>query len=123
MTRHVFAVVGGYLLWSVLWLGYNAVLKSTAMLPADATQPVRSMSAVLALLVGSVVISLVVGWAAAAINGSAAGPTILALAVLLLATGIFFEAQNWALLPVWYHLVFLALIVPAVLLGARFCGA
>ena len=35
------------------------------------------------------------------------------LTVLQLGIGIFAEVSYWELMPVWYHLVFLALLVPA----------
>ncbi len=119
MAKRLFAIIGGYVLWSVLWLAYNLVLQKVGFLPADTAQPVSGLSAPLSLILGSVVISIITGWVAAAINGSGRGGAILLLALLLLCTGIFFEAQNWRLLPVWYHLIFLALIVPGVVLGAR----
>jgi len=39
------------------------------------------------------------------------------LGVLQLAIGISFEVSYWAMLPVWYHLVFLALLLPGNVLG------
>jgi hypothetical protein len=41
------------------------------------------------------------------------------LAVIQLALGILFETSAWDLTPIWYHLVFLALIVPATVYGGR----
>ena len=41
------------------------------------------------------------------------------VAGLQLALGLFFEVTGWALLPVWYHIVFLVLIVPAVVWGGE----
>jgi hypothetical protein len=38
---------------------------------------------------------------------------------VLLLMGIGFEVSAWQLTPVWYHLVFLVLLVPAVLYGGR----
>lgn len=122
MAKHLFAVVGGFVLWSVLWLIYNTVLRKLAFLPSDTTMRVESVSPLFILLVGSIAISIIAGWVAAAIEGRGTGSPIIVLAVLLFATGIFFETQNWRLLPVWYHLVFLALVVPAVMLGARLRG-
>ena len=44
------------------------------------------------------------------------------LAVLLVATGVGVQASVWTLMPVWYHLAFLGLLVPGCLLGARLKG-
>ena len=37
--------------------------------------------------------------------------------ILLLATGIAVQLQYWSLLPIWYHLVFLVLLVPSTVAG------
>ena len=50
----------------------------------------------------------------AAIGGPALG-----LCAVLVILGIGAETMSWGLLPVWYHLVFILLLVPATLLGAR----
>ncbi len=36
--------------------------------------------------------------------------------------GMSVQAAVWNLMPVWYHLVFLGLLVPGCLLGARLKG-
>jgi len=40
-----------------------------------------------------------------------------ALGIVQLAIGISFEVSYWDLLPVWYHLVFLLLLIPGNVLG------
>ena len=37
----------------------------------------------------------------------------------MLAVGIGVQAGSWNLMPVWYHLTFLALLVPGALIGAK----
>ena len=44
-------------------------------------------------------------------------------AVLLLITGIFVQMSIWALMPAWYHLTFLALLIPVTLVGGKFGGS
>ena len=41
------------------------------------------------------------------------------LAFVQLAIGIAVEASYWELMPVWYHLLFLALLIPATVYGGR----
>jgi hypothetical protein len=43
--------------------------------------------------------------------------TVWVFAVIQLVVGIGFEVSYWAMTPVWYHLVFLALLVPATVWG------
>lgn len=42
--------------------------------------------------------------------------------MLQLTLGIVFEVSYWHLMPVWYHLVFLALVGPATLYGGVLRG-
>jgi hypothetical protein len=53
------------------------------------------------------------------IAGKDAIPVVWVLAVLQLILGIIAETSAWGLTPVWYHLVFLALVVPATVYGGR----
>ena len=110
----------GFVLWSAVWLGYNAALQAMGMLPADQTQPIRAAPALLALLVGSVSASLLAGYVAAATAKLAAKAAAIALGLLLVATGAFVQAQYWDLMPLWYHLSFLALLLPTCILGGKF---
>jgi hypothetical protein len=43
----------------------------------------------------------------------------LALGVLLLLFGAMVEAMAWSYLPLWYHLLFLALLIPMAVLGGK----
>ena len=42
-----------------------------------------------------------------------------ALGLALLAVGIAVQAGYWDVLPIWYHLIFLALLLPMAALGGR----
>jgi O-antigen/teichoic acid export membrane protein len=58
--------------------------------------------------------------------GQAFGLLILtngALAAIQLAIGVAVQASFWDKMPVWYHLSFLALLAPGILLGARLARA
>ena len=117
MIRNILAVIAGSAAWTVLWLGFIAVLKSASLLPADATRRVEAAPSLMLLLAGSVVFSIIAGYFAAAITTSGTYTPVLVLCALQLALGIFFQAQSWKLMPIWYHLPFLLLLVPATLLG------
>jgi hypothetical protein len=41
------------------------------------------------------------------------------LGLILLGVGMFVQAQYWYLMPLWYHLAFLLLLVPACMIGSR----
>ncbi len=117
MIRNILAVIAGNLAWTALWLGYNALLKSGGQLPTDATSRIENASALSLLLVGSVVFSVTAGFLTAAISTRQSYWPVLALCVIQLAMGIFFQVQSWKLMPIAYHLPFLLLLVPATLAG------
>jgi len=117
--RQALAVIAGYVLWSILWLGLNQSLLMLGILTPSSTEPLTSAKPLLLLLVGSVLWSLASGYVTARIAGSAWAPCAITLGVLLLLTGVFVEIQVWYRVPLWYHLSFLVLLVPMTLLGAR----
>ena len=120
MFRTVGAIIAGNFIWTALWLALNALLRRQGLLPEDPTQPARHAPGLLALLVGSVVLSAAVGWITTAIAGGKSYAAAMILALIHLGLGIFFQAQAWQLMPLWYHVPFLVLILPATLLGAWF---
>lgn len=117
MLRAIAAVVAGFVLWSVLWLAVGVGIR--AVWP-DAIAEDNSVSDTTVLLVhvaGSIVCSLASGALAALIARRRAWQAVAWLAGILLAVGLMVEIAGWSLLPVWYHIVFLALLVPATLVG------
>jgi hypothetical protein len=119
MFRSIIAVIISYVLWSVLWVAYNPLLKALGVLPTGDTTPITDAIPLAALLLGSFVFSLVAGYVVAVLKKSVSIIPVAALGVLLLATGIFVELQYWQLMPVWYHLLFLAALIPLCFFGSR----
>lgn len=112
----ILAVVAGFAAWSALWLGGSPqVLKLfPGALQKDGS--VRHTGALLTMLVFAAVVSLVAGYVVTLVSAGTNLPLI--LGVILLLVGIMVQRQYWKLMPVWYHLLFLALLVPATLFGA-----
>lgn len=118
MVRAIVSVIVGYALWTAGWLAGNALLFPAATAAAGRGERVDGVGVLLGLLALSVGCSLAAGAAAGALARRTR--PVLVLAVLLLLTGVGVQASVWARMPVWYHLPFLALLVPATLLGSRF---
>lgn len=120
--RNVLAVVAGVVLWSVLWVSgaqVAAMMYPELLVPGE---PVAHTGVLLGYIVFSVVLSVLAGYATATLaSGNRMRPVAIVAGVLLV-MGIGFEASAWQLTPVWYHLVFLLLLVPAVLYGGRLRG-
>lgn len=120
MGRLVLAVVVGFVIWSAVWFAAGQVIMST--MPDyfhPETQATSSSGILLLFLLVSVVTSLVAGWATALLARSAANRAASILAGILLAVGLTVEITGWSLAPAWYHIVFLVLLVPVTLAGAR----
>ena len=121
MIRALFAVVLGYLAWSVLWLVGNAFLFGDVTEELQAGEPFTDTGPLAGALVLSVLCSVLAGFTAARVARRRAGGAVWTTALLLLATGIAVQLGSWSLLPLWYHLVFLVLLVP-VTVGAGRAG-
>lgn len=122
MLRNILSVVLGYSLWTGIWLGANALLFGAAAERLEAEQGLHEIGTLLGILGLSVVCSLCAGFATAKVS---AGKTkaVAIMALLLLVTGIMVQSTVWDLLPLWYHLGFLLLLVPMSHLGGRIASA
>lgn len=130
MLRIILGVVAGFIVWSIVWVGLDALL--AAISPGwfgknltDFQNAVEQNAAFMTpasvcayLIFQSVLCSLLAGYTAAAIAKENRKST-LALGVLLLLTGILVQAYHWNYMPVWYHILFLLLLIPATVLGGR----
>ncbi|MHC4380460.1 MAG: hypothetical protein ACYSU1_05155 [Planctomycetota bacterium] len=121
MKRKLLAVVLGYLIWTGLWLGGNALLFADLADQVEAGAVLTDVGPLVGVLGLSVVCSLVAGGLVGKL-ASCAGKTPTVLGILLLATGLFVQWGVWDLMPLWYHLVFLVLLLPMVRIGAVLTG-
>lgn len=119
MGRSVLAVLAGAVVWAVLWLAGTSGL--AALFPAHTApdEPVTHVGIMLFLIAFSVALSVLAGWTTGRVSTVRPVRDATILAVLQLALGIGFQTSAWSLFPLWYHLVFLALIVPATVYGGR----
>ena len=115
--RMIIAVLAGAALWAVLWIGGTQAAAAAFPNLLAAEQPVTHTGTLLGLIVYSVLLSVLAGYVTAAVAVGNRMRGVWILAVLQLALGLFVETSSWNLAPVWYHLVFLALIVPATAYG------
>lgn len=119
MVRLIIAVVVGFIFWTVLFLGNNALISTAFPQFFNRDGSTDSNGMLVLILVLSVVFSLLSGWVAGRIAQVRAMGAGIVLGLLLLAVGIFVQMQYWHLMPLWYHLSFLILLLPATVMGAR----
>ncbi len=130
MIRIILGVIAGFIAWSIIWLGSDQVLISSspnwygshqyafqaAMVNQTSFTPDSTI--LLLHLVRAAIISIMAGFLAALIaRENRRAPLI--LGVLLLLFGIGVQAVAWSYLPIWYHLVFLAMLIPFTVIGGR----
>jgi hypothetical protein len=116
MGRTVLAVAAGFVLWTVLWLATNTILQnSLPQLYAPAGG--ATVGLLMLLLALSALYTISSAYLTAAIAPQEPERHALYLGGALLLVGIFVQAQNWYLAPLWYHLLFLGLLVPVAMLG------
>lgn len=117
MVRNVLSVMIGYAVWTVIFLGGVAFVRTRFPEVYDAAGITTDSTALMLNLCFSVFASTVAGWLAARTARSTKMTCGWILAGCLLATGISVQFTAGIELPVWYNLAFLYLLVPVTLLG------
>ena len=129
MLRIVLGVIGGFIGWVIVWFvsekGLSAIwpafgvhqkafeeaIKSGGQFTADTTMLLAH------IVVGSIV-SVMAGALAAMIAGENSRAPLFA-GILLLLMGIAKAVMSWQYVPIWYHVVFTAMLLPLAIVGGR----
>jgi hypothetical protein len=130
MVRIVLGVIAGFLSWMIVWVGsekvlsaiwpegfgvhqraFEAAIKDGGQFTADTTLLVTHV------VLGSVV-SLMSGFLAALIAAENTRAPLI-LGILLLAMGLLKMVMSWPYVPLWYHVIFTALLLPMAIIGGR----
>ena len=109
-------------LWSVLWIATNAALAALFPDIIVPEQYVGHLGILLTFLTASVTYSVAAGYLTGMIAARHHVKHGLALGIVQVAVGITMQTMFWDLLPVWYHLTFLALLIPGNVAGAAIRG-
>ena len=129
MLRIVLGVIAGFVAWSILWVGSDQLMIQSigwygehqnafqrAMFNKEAFSP--DTTVLIMNIIRSIIVSLIAGYVAALVANEARRTTI-ALGVFLLLFGIMVEGIAWNYLPLWYHFIFLFLLIPVTMAGGR----
>ncbi len=119
MLRSILSVVAGFVLWTVLWLGTNSIITLATPDSFNEDGSTDSAGILLLILVLSVIYSVASGYVTALVARQDGERHALYLGILLLAVGLMVQISVWALMPLWYHLPFLLLLIPAAMYGGR----
>lgn len=129
MVRIVLGVIAGFFAWMLAWVGSEKIL--SAIWPEFGTHqrafqaaienggPFTADTGVLLthIVLGSIV-SVMSGFLAALIAGKNQRAPVF-LGFLLLAVGVLKAVMSWPYVPIWYHLVFTALLLPMAIMGGK----
>ncbi len=129
MLRIVLGVILGFFAWMIVWFGSEKIL--SAVWPAFGVHQAEFQSAienggqftadstvlVVHIVLGSIV-SVIAGFLAALIAGENKRAPM-ALGFLLLAMGLLKLIMSWPYVPIWYHVIFTAMLLPMAILGGK----
>jgi len=129
MVRIVLGVITGFLSWVLVWVGsekivsaiwpafgahqrsFEEVVKNGGQFTADTTMLLTH------IVLGSI-ISLMSGFLAALIAGENRRAPLV-LGVLLLALSLVKVIMSWPYVPIWYHVIFAAILLPMAIMGGK----
>ena len=119
MVRSIFAVLTPSFVWGALWVATGSALTWAMPDRFDPGGAVRDPLVLVTLLLASSALSVMAGWLCATIAKEAVMKHVVVLAALQLGIGIMVQSGVGELMPLWYHVTFLGLVVPMHLLGGR----
>ena len=130
MVRIVMGVIAGFFAWALAWFGGEKIL--SAIWPEGFGAHQRAFEAAVTnggqftadttlllihIVLGSIV-SVMSGFLAALVAGENKRAPV-ALGFLLLAFGLLKAVMSWPYVPIWYHVIFTALLIPMTITGGR----
>ena len=119
MWRSILAVIAGSITWMVTALGTDAVVMSLFPHWYNNGGRVESVPVLLFAASYSLLFSVLGGYVTALIARRSEVKHAFILGVLQLLMGIMATIKFWDTAPAWYHVTFLALLIPANLLGGQ----
>ena len=129
MVRIILGVIVGFIAWLIVWVGVEKVL--SAIWPAFGTHQAAFQAAITdggqftadsTMLLTDVVLGSIVSVVSGALAALIAGENSRAplfVGILLLALGLLKAVMSWPYVPIWYHILFTAILLPMALLGGR----
>ncbi len=129
MLRIILGVIGGFIGWLIVWVASEKII--SAIWPEFGTHQQAFEDAIknggpftaetpmlLTHIVMGSIVSVMAGALAALIAGENARAPLFA-GILLLAMGIMKAVMSWQYVPIWYHVVFTAILLPLTIGGGR----
>jgi hypothetical protein len=134
MLRIVLGVIAGLIAWIISWFGsekiisaiwpegfgvhqraFEEAVKNGGQYTADTTM------LLVHIVMGSIV-SVLAGSLAALIAGENTRAPLI-VGCLLLALGLLKAVMSWPYVPIWYHVIFTAILLPLAIIGGKLITA
>jgi uncharacterized membrane protein (DUF485 family) len=134
MLRIVLGVIAGFFAWGTVWVGSERVLSAIfpegygvhqAAFQAAVENGGRftvDTTLLLVHIVQGLVVSVMAGFLAALIAGENKRAPLI-LGILLVAFGLVIVVLSWPYVPIWYHVIFTALLMPMTIIGGKLRSA
>lgn len=129
MLRIVLGVIAGFIGWIIVWVGTEKAL--SAIWPAFGVHQKAFEGAIknggsftpettmlLTHVIAGSIIAVMSGSLAAMIAGEPSRAPLV-VGCLLLALGIAKAVMSWQHVPIWYHILFTAILLPMAILGGK----
>jgi hypothetical protein len=129
MLRIVLGVIVGFISWLVIWVASEKVL--SAIWPAFGVHQkafeeaiknggpfTADTSALLTHIVLGSIVSVIAGSLAALVAGENTRAPFIA-GCLLLAMALLKAVMSWQYVPLWYHVIFTAVLLPLAIMGGK----
>jgi len=130
MVRIVLGVIAGFFAWVIVWVGSEKIL--SAIWPEgfgahqrafeEAVKNGGQFTADTTMLLTHIVLGSIVSGMSGILAALIAGENTrapLILAFLLLALGLLKAVMSWQYVPIWYHVIFTALLLPMAIMGGK----
>ena len=129
MVRIILGVIAGFFAWAVLWFGGEMILSSIwpefgasqaafqAAIENGGEFSANTTMLFTHIVLGSIV-SVMAGFLADLVAGKNSRAPLF-LGFVLLAFGLMKATMSWPYAPMWYHLIFTALLLPMTILGGK----
>ncbi len=130
MVRIVLGVIAGFVSWMIVWVASEKIL--SAISPdwfgaqqgafqaaiENGSQFNPDTTFLLTQIVSASIVSVLSGFLAALVaGGNKRAPLILGF--LLVAVGLLKVVMSWPYVPIWYHIIFTAILLPMTIFGGR----
>ena len=130
MVPIVLGVIAGFFSWLIVWFGSEKILSAISPEGFGAHQRAfeaavkngGQFTAATSLLLTHIVLASIVSVMSGFLATLIAGENIrapLVLGFLLLAFGVLKAVMSWPYVPIWYHVIFTALLLPMAIMGGK----